>query len=176
MFKNILEYFKVKREKKQILRVVKLSHNLIFSEKYDLSSETEVEKFMAEIENICKNKIEVLQSYLILNSLLKYSFVSIEETDLSSLTFLINDFQHKSNDDELLSLKIQVEEAKLRINLLMIDDHVKAGKEAFEKNEYSYKGMIYRIEKTKKSAATIEEKEKFKNISDELVKLEGRQK
>lgn len=155
------------------MRVVKLSHNLIFSEKYDLSSETEVEKFMAEIENICKNKIEVLQSYLIINSLLKYSFVSIEETDLSSLIFLINDFQYKSNDDELLSLKIQVEEAKLRINLLMIDAHVKAGKEAFEKNEYSYEGMIYRLEKAKKSGANLEEKKEFKNISDEIDKLEG---
>ena len=173
MFKNIIKYFRVKRERKQILRVVKLSHNLIFSEKYDLSIETEVEKFKIEIKNICKNQIQVLQSYLIINSILQYTCVSIEETNLSSLSFLINDFQYKSKDEELLSLKIQVEESKLSINLLMIDAYVKAGKEAFEKNEYSYKGMIYRLEKAKKSAATLEEKKEFKNISEEIDKHEG---
>jgi len=171
MFKKIVEYFKTGKARKRIKKVIKLSYGIIFSEKYDLSLDEEVERFKHEIENICKNRIEVLQAYAILNPIL-YDRIPIEKIDLIYFVGLTKDIQNKKRNNEILSLEIQLEETKLKINLLLMDIYVKAGKGECDKNEYSFRGLVYRMEKAKKAPATSEETEKFKKYSDNLDALD----
>lgn len=167
MFKNIVKYFKLEREKKDIIKAIKLSYNIIFSKKYDLSTQEGVRLFKNEIKLSCKNKLEILQSYSIINHVL-YDLISITEIDLIYFINLMKAVQDKRRNDEILSLEIEMEETKLEINLLIVDTHIKTGKKEFSKNEYSYRGMIYRIEKAKKSPITLSDKQEIKNISNEL--------
>jgi hypothetical protein len=171
MFKNIIKNFKLNKEKKQIMKVIKLSYNILFSEKYDLSTEEGVRLFKKEIELMCKNRIEILQSYSIINPIL-YDLISIVEVDLIYFVNLNKEILNKRRNDEILSLEIEMEETKLEINLLIVDKHIKTGKEECSKNEYSYRGMIYRIEKVKKSPMSLSEKQEIKTISNDLDVIE----
>ncbi|MEO7309413.1 MAG: hypothetical protein ABIX01_03370 [Chitinophagaceae bacterium] len=52
-------------------------------------------------------------------------------------------------NEKLLSLKIDLEEAKLKFHLLTMDVYLKTGQIEYDKNELSYRGVVYRIEKGK---------------------------
>ena len=46
--------------------------------------------------------------------------------------------------------------------------HITSGKAAFNKDPYSFEGMIYKLEKAAKSPISLSELEKLKSISDQL--------
>ncbi|NLT52778.1 MAG: hypothetical protein GXX85_17885 [Ignavibacteria bacterium] len=177
MFKKIIEYFKIRRTEARIKRTIKLAYSIVFTEKYDLSGDSGVDDFKNEIEVTCKNQIEILQAYSLINPLL-YNQIPVEEIEnyqrISGVYFidLFNKIKYKERTDEILSLEMQIEENKLKINLLLLDTYVKAGKRENDKNEYSFRGMIYRLEKAKKSPATPEEKDEFKKKAEKINSLE----
>jgi hypothetical protein len=85
---------------------------------------------------------------------------------------LINKIQSKIRNEEILKAELELEKAKLKVNLLIMDIYVKAGKREFENNEYSYRGMIYRVEKAKKAPASPKEKDELIKQADKLNVLE----
>ncbi|MBK7227367.1 MAG: hypothetical protein IPH97_00490 [Ignavibacteriales bacterium] len=177
MIKRIIEYFKNLKAKSKIKKIINLAYSIIFSEKYDLSTDNGVECFIKEFENIFKNRIETLQAYSLINPIL-YNQIPIEEIDnfqkIKKIDFveLINKIQSKIRNEEILKAELELEKAKLKVNLLIMDIYVKAGRSEFEKNEYSYAGMIYRAEKAKKAPASPKEKDEFKKLADKLNVVE----
>ncbi len=65
-----------------------------------------------------------------------------------------------------------METTKLKINLLIMDIYIKAGKRECNQNEYSYRGMIYRVKKVKKAPVSLEVKDKLKKRADKLNELD----
>lgn len=177
MIKRIFEYIKSSKAKSNINKIINLAYSIIFSEKYDLSTDSGVESFRKEFEDNFKNSIETLQAYSLINPVL-YNQIPIEEIDnyqkINGTSFieLLNDIHSKSRNEEILKAELELETSKLKVNLLLMDIYVKAGKREFENNEYSYRGMLYRVEKAKKAPASLEEKDEFKKRADKLNELE----
>ncbi len=177
MIKRIFEYLKNQKAKSKIKKIINLAYSIIFSEKYDLSTDSGVENFRKEFEDNFKNRIETLIAYSLINPVL-YNQIPIEEIEnyqkINEINFieLLNKIYSKSRNEEILKAELELETAKLKVNLLLMDVYVKAGKREFEKNEYSYRGMIYRVEKVKKAPASPEEKDEFKKRADKLSELE----
>lgn len=177
MIKKIFEYFKNQKAKSDIKKIINLTYSIIFSEKYDLSTDRGVENFRKEIEDIFKNGIETLQAYSLINPVL-YNQIPIEEIEnfqkINGINFieLLNKIHSKSRNEEILKAELELETTKLKANLLLMDIYVKAGKREFEQNEYSYRGLIYKVEKVKKAPASPEEKDEFKKRADKLIELE----
>lgn len=177
MIKRIFEYLKNQKAKSKIKKIIKLAYSIIFSEKYDISTDSGVENFRKEFEDNFKNRIETLIAYSLINPVL-YNQIPIEEienyqkTNKINFIELLNKIYSKSRNEEILKAELELETAKLKVNLLLMDIYVKAGKREFEKNEYSYGGMIYRVEKVKKAPASSEERDEFKKRADKLSELE----
>lgn len=173
MLKRIIEHFKTQRANAKIKRIIKLAYSIIFSEKYDFSNDSGVEYFKKEIEENCKNRIETLQAYSLINLVL-YNEIPIEDVEKYQNNFreLLNDIQREDRSEELLEAEFELETLKLKTNLLIMDLHVKTGKSECDKNEFSYRGLIYRLEKAKKAFASLEEKDDFKRRADELNEIQ----
>jgi hypothetical protein len=125
---------------------------------------------MNEIENTCKTQMEVLQAFSILNPIL-YDRIPIEKIDLNIFSDFNDLIKNKERNSEIFSAELDLEKIRLKINLQMMDIYLKAGKREFGKDKYSYRGIIYDIEKIKKAPATSDETEKFKNMAKDLHEL-----
>ena len=116
MIKRIIEYFKIQKAKARIKKIIKLVYFIIFSEKYNLSTDDGIENFKKDFEENSKNHIEILQAYSIINPIL-YNQTPIEEIEnyqrISGINFidLLNKIQIENRNEEILKMELEVEEA-----------------------------------------------------------------
>lgn len=176
MIKETIYYFKNQIIKLKLKRKVKLAYSIIFSEKYNFAEENGFENFRKEFEANIISQIDLLQIYTLINIIFYYQ-VPIEELENfqkdNEINFLalLNDIRIRNNYDELLNLNLEMEKAKLEVNLQILDIHIKAGKREFSKDEYSFSGLIYRAEKSKKAPTSLKEKAKLRKLTDKLNKI-----
>lgn len=172
MLRKLSDFFKTAKTKYNIKKIAKYADSLIYSEKYNLSEESEHSRFKKEIEHKCGSGIKLLHAYTVLNHI-TYHRVAIEDVNMEFLVDEIRNVANEPKDNKLLSLLIKVEEAKLAANLLIMDIYLKAGKKAFDENEYSYRGIIYKAERANKGTLKKQDEETLKNLSDKLSGLES---
>lgn len=172
MLSKLFDFFNTAKIKYNIRKIAKYADSLIYSEKYNLSEESEHSRFKEEIEHKCGSGTNLLQAYIVLNHT-TYHRIAIEDVNMELLVAEIMNAVSKPKDDKLISLLIKVEEAKLAANLLIMDLYLNAGKKAFDENEYSYRGIIYKAERANKGTLKKKDEESIKILSNDLSELES---
>ena len=163
-----------KKKLNQIKNKINLIYELIYSEKYNLTEDAEQERFIRKISGT-HNPIQLLESYIVVNRITKYS-LPISEYGIADLKKELENIKLKLNSSssnlqaQLQEAYLESEKAKMSCNLLIKQQHIISGKAAFDKDPYSFIGMIYKMERAGRSPISLPELEKLKSISDQLHK------
>lgn len=157
--------FKIFFLRKKLKALLNKATTAIYSERFDFS---ELVKHLCEK----RNNYSLLKAYVVIH-IITEKCIPIDKTEtkkaiklyLESENMLLN-----STDPELV---LSLYKAKAEKGFFESKVDFTIGELAFKSNEYSYEGLKYKIEKIKKGPLTLEEHEKFKNLSKQIFEAEN---
>lgn len=191
MFQNLLAGYRKRKKIKNTKHTIQFINELIYNGKYDLSEDSERKKFIGEISGT-SDKIQLIQIYIIVNRITKAQLhirdeqilllndelesikikLSLSPKDLESskVSAELNKAYLKLNkaNIQMQQAYLESEETKMHINLLFRQQHITSGKNEFRRNPYSFRGLIYKLEKVVKRPSTSEELTEIKESVDKL--------
>ncbi|MGA2822726.1 MAG: hypothetical protein ABSE72_04300 [Bacteroidales bacterium] len=163
--------FKLFFLKRKLKRYIKRSSEILYSEKYDFSSDAD-QSLNRIINDITQNEVNEA------NSLLAYIAVSLTSKKKFPIDkFDINQSQNDYNSS-IIELGYQnpqlhvleIWRSKALINILKFYLDTEIGKIAYNNNKYSYQGMIYYMSKINKGPLPIKKQQEMLELTTELSK------
>lgn len=168
--------------KRKIRFLVKKISRLIYSDRIPFSTTSEQDVFIDNISNKA-DPLHLLITYLVIQFTtqnISYTnfYEPIEENTVNKILEEFNQIYKFSGIKELskeyrvaLNSSLDLNRAKVHRNLRLTSSYIVNGREAYEKNEYSFEGMRYIREKNCKKSLSLIEQKKCKDSAEEIVKL-----
>jgi hypothetical protein len=159
MFKSLQKYFLGQK----IKRFIKLAAEVIYSEQFDM------EILVKELSSSNKS-VDLLLAYIAIQVATRLTGpISKNDIDCALDNFHSSE-QHLTEPDFETILGLHKDLAE--IYWLKRAEAILEAKLAYKTDEYSYEGMIYILENTKKVPATNQEREKFRKLAKEIYEAD----
>jgi len=161
MFKSLRKYF----FRQKIKRLIKLASVAIYSEQFDME---------ILVNNISSSDdgVDLLRAYVAIQTATRLN-VPICEKDIDhALDELHSSEQHINEPDFETILGLHKDLAE--IYWLKKTETILEAKLSYKTDEYSYEGMLYRLENDMKGPATNQEREKYRKLSKAIHEADGK--
>lgn len=209
MFNSLFNWFKEDKKRKKIKAIASSFNEIVYSELYDLSDKTQIDKIVNEVIN-SNDQVDLIRGYKTLN-FTAYHRLPLDKINIEKILIEVDDFAMKIKPEtdrlkkvdtelklnktcnkipenniktkqlieesnlmkiELANNYLEKERLKLYMNLIATKAHIESGKEQFLKNEYSYLGGLYNLEKALKGPSTLEMRIELQNDAKKIFDLE----
>lgn len=161
MFKSLRKYFL----RQNIKRLIKLATEAIYSEQFDM-------EFLVKKLSSSDEGIDLLRACVAIQIATRLT-VPICENDIDyALDKLHSSEQHLNEPDFKTILGLHKDLAE--IYWLKKTESILEAKLAYKTDEYSYEGMIYRLENDTKGPATNQQRDKYRKLSKNIYEAEGK--
>ena len=170
MFKKILKRLSLKRLIQKIIR-------LLYSDMNPISSELERRNFVTKISHNCSS-VDLLKIYLSIQCItrdISFSkpYPAIPESEIEEILKELDKIESLSKiENEYLIVSLNLHSLKANWNLSLTTHYFEKGREAYNKNRYSFEGMRYIKEKTVRRPLNLKEYEYCKKSANELEDLD----
>lgn len=137
----------------------------IYAEQFDFS---ELVKYLCNDNN----NSDLLKTYIVIQ-LVTENILPIDKTIITKAINLYLEAEKMLINTKESSLMLSYNEAKAQKVFFESKEYFTYGQIAYNSNRYSYEGLKYKLEKVKKGPLTLEEHQKYKALSKQILEAEN---
>jgi hypothetical protein len=159
MFKSLRKYFL----RQKIKKFIELAAAAIYSEQFDM-------EFLVKKLSSSNESIDLLRVYVAIQIATRL-IGPISKNDIDYALDELHSSEQHLNEPEFKTI-LGLHKNLAEIYWIKKTEFILEAKLSYKTNEYSYEGMIYKLENAMKGPATSQEREKYKKLAKEIYEAE----